>query len=276
MRRSWTTDVLALIRLPNLLLSAAGVAIGGVLAQGRLAFPPVLSLAMLSAVGLGAAGNIANDLADQDIDRINRPGRPLVRGAVSVTAAILIGGLAGGAGLFAAWMVDMRLFWMAVVALAVMLVYSPLLKPFGILGNLAVAIIASLPLIYGATAVGWWRAGLVASVLAAILHFAREVVKDLEDVAGDATFGRRTIPLVFGRESAFLIAAATLVMFVPLSFAPLFAGWYGRRYGIAVGIIDLGIGILIARLLDRQLGGARAGLKAAMIAGLAALLFDRL
>lgn len=276
MPRSWTTSVLGLVRLPNLLLSAAGVAIGGVLAQGNFAFPTVLWLAMISAALLGAAGNIANDLADQDIDRINRPARPLVSGVVSVNAAIVLGGLCGGLGLLAAWYADPRVFRIAVVALAVMLIYSPLLKPHGLLGNVAVAAIASLPMIYGATAVGWWRAGLAASVLAAILHFAREIVKDLEDVAGDEALGRRTVPLAYGREPAFLIAAATLVLFVPASFAPYFAGWYGRHYAIAVGILDLGVGILIARLLDRQIAGARAGLKAAMLCGLAALLWDRL
>jgi geranylgeranylglycerol-phosphate geranylgeranyltransferase len=276
MPRSWAASALSLVRLRNLLLSAAGVAIGGVLAQGRLAFPAVLRLAMLSAIGLGAAGNVANDLADRDIDRINRPERPLVSGAISVNAALLIGGVLGGMGLLLAWFIDPRMLAIAVGALAVMLIYSPLLKPSGLPGNLAVAAIASLPLIYGATAVGWWRAGLAAGGLAAILHFAREIVKDLEDAAGDAVAGRRTIPLVFGREAAFLIAAATLVLFVPASLAPFFAGWYGRRYAIAVGVLDLGVGILIARLLDRQVVGARAGLKAAMVAGLAALLWDRL
>lgn len=276
MPRSWATSFLALVRVRNLLLSAAGVAIGGVLAQGRFVFPGMLRLAMLSAIGLGAAGNIANDLFDQDADRINRPGRPLVSGAISANAALLAGGILGGVGLYAAWLVDQRLLWVAVAALAVMLVYSPLLKSRGLLGNLAVAVVASVPVVYGAMAVGWWRAGLVAAALAAVLHFAREIVKDLEDVAGDDAAGRRTIPVVYGREAAFLIAAGALVIFVPLSFAPFFAGWYGRRYAIAVGVLNLGIGVLIARLLDRQLPGARAGLKAAMVAGLAALLWDRL
>lgn len=276
MPRSRAASLLALVRVPNLALSAAGVAIGGVLAQGRFAIPGMLRLAMLSAIGLGAAGNVANDIADQEIDRVNRPGRPLVNGGLSVNVAVIVGGLLGGAGLLAAWLVDMRVFALGLAALAVMLVYSPLLKRHGIAGNLAVAVVASVPLIYGAMAVGWWRAGLVASGLAAILHFAREIVKDLEDVSGDAALGRRTIPIVFGRETAFLIAAATLVAFVPASFAPFFASWYGRRYAIAVGLIDLGVGILIARLLDRQLTGARAGIKAAMLAGLLALLWDRL
>ena len=276
MAGSRPAEIAALVRLPNLLLSAAGVAIGGFLAMGTVTFPHALRLAMLSAIGLGAAGNVANDLADRDIDAINRPNRPLPSGAVSPNVAIALGGILGGLGLLAAWMVDRQLFILAAAALLVMIVYSPLLKPHGVLGNLAVALIASVPMIYGALSVGWWRAGLAASALAAILHFAREIVKDLEDVAGDAAHGRRTIPLAFGRENAFLVAAATLVIFVPASFAPLFLGWYGKRYAMLVGVLDLGILILIVRLLERQLIGARAGLKTAMLAGLAALLWDRL
>lgn len=276
MSGSWLASVPSLFRLRNLLLSAAGVAIGGVLAQGSFALPAVLRLAMLSAIGLGAAGNVANDLADQDIDRINRPQRPLPSGAISANAAILLGGLMGAMGLFTAWMVGPRLLALAVGALVVMLAYSPLLKRAGLLGNLAVAVVASLPMVYGAMAVGWWRAGAAASGLAAILHFAREIVKDLEDVAGDAAAGRRTIPLMLGRNAAFTLAAATLVLFVPASFVPWFAGWTGRRYALVVGVIDLGTGILIARLLANQLEGARAGIKVIMAAGLAALLWDRL
>lgn len=272
----WPASVLGLVRARNLLLSAAGVAIGGVLAQGRAAFPDAVLWAMLSAVGLGAAGNVANDLADQESDRVSHPDRALVSGLVSANGALFIGGFAGGLGLLFAWFVDLRLFLMGLAALLVMLAYSPLLKRSGLLGNLAVALVASTPMIYGAMAVGWWRGGLVASGLAAILHFAREIVKDLEDVAGDRVQGRRTIPIAYGDSVAFLLAAVALIVFVPASLAPWFAGWYGRRYGITVLVIDLVIFGLIARLLARQLGGARAALKTAMLAGLVALLWDRL
>jgi geranylgeranylglycerol-phosphate geranylgeranyltransferase len=273
---SWTASVLSLVRLRNLLLSAAGVGIGGVLAQGHVTFPAVVLWAMASAVLLGAAGNIANDLADQDADRVNRPERALVSGTVSPSAALLIGGVAGGLGLVSALWVDVRLFAIALAALVVMLVYSPLLKRHGLAGNLAVAAVASLPLVYGATAVGWWRAGLVPSVLAALLHFAREIVKDLADVAGDRAQGRRTIPIAYGPAAAAVIAAAALIAFVPASLAPYFAGWYGRRYGLGVTALDLGVLLLIARLLARHPAGVSAALKTAMLFGLAALLWDRL
>jgi 4-hydroxybenzoate polyprenyltransferase len=273
---SWAADVLALVRGRNLLLSAAGVGIGGVLAQGQVNFPPLVLWAMVSAVGLGAAGNVANDLFDREADRINRPDAPLVGGTVSVGAAALIGGIAGGVGLVAALWVSTQLFLIALAALVVMLVYSPLLKRHGVAGNLAVATVGSLPLIYGAAAVGWWRAGLVPAALASLLHVAREVVKDVEDESGDRALGRQTLPIAHGVSPALVVAASALALFVPVSLAPYFAGWYGPRYAVLVVLIDVGIMLLIARLLARHTAGASAGLKTAMLAGLAALLWDRL
>lgn len=276
MAGSWVGDLAALVRLRNLLLSAAGVAIGGVLALTRLELPASVVWAMASAIGLGAAGNIANDLADVEADRLNRPERPLAAGRIGNEVAAVVGGIAGGLGLAAAWWVGARLFWMALGVLLVMLAYSPLLKQRGLAGNLAVAVVAGLPPVYGALAAGWWRAGLVPFGMGAVLHFAREVVKDLEDVPGDRAQGRVTVPIRYGANAAFTLAAATLVLFVPAALAPYFAGWYGRRYGFSALGICLVVMVLVWRLLGRQLAGARAGLKAVMLAGLAALLWDQL
>jgi geranylgeranylglycerol-phosphate geranylgeranyltransferase len=267
---------LAIVRPRNLVLAAAGVAVGGFFALGSVAFPAGLLWAMASALGLGAAGNVANDLADVEADRINRPLRPLVTGAVSPGGALLLGGVAGGLGLWAAWWVSPALFGLGLAALAVMLVYSPLLKSRGLLGNLAVAVVASMPLVYGAAAVGDWRPGLIPAVLAAFLHLAREVVKDLEDVRGDAEIGRRTVPLAWGMEAGFVTAAAVLVTFVPVSLAPWLVGPYGWRYGVIVSALDVGVAWLIVRLMNWRLGGARAALKVAMAVGLAALVWELL
>jgi len=270
------SSVLALVRARNLLLAAAGVAIGGILASGVIGIGTAVGWAMLSAMLLGAAGNAANDLFDREADRINRPERPLVSGRLSVTAAFVIAGACGGGGLWLAYWIGAPQFYVALAALLVMLLYSPLIKPIGLPGNLAVAVIASLPPVYGALAAHNARAGYVPFVMGALLHFAREIVKDLEDVPGDLALGRRTLPVRLGRDTAFLLAAGALVLFVPASLAPWFGGWYGLRYGIAVLVLDALIAVLIARLLARQEGGARAALKVAMIWGLLALLWDRL
>ena len=276
MRRSWAAEVLALLRGRNLLIAAAGVAIGGALALGRVALPRELVWAMLSALGLGALGNTANDLWDVEADRINQPLRPLASGALSPGAALWIGGVAGGAGLAFAYLAGRPVFLMGLLAAAAMLAYSPFLKPHPVLGNAVVAVVGSMPFLYGAGAVGDWRAGLVPFGIAALLHLAREIVKDLEDVPGDLAAGRRTIPIVWGRRAGFLAAALALVVFVPVALVPWVAGSYGTRYGAFAALVALGAVAIAARLVRGELAGARAGLKLGMVLGLVALLWDRL
>jgi geranylgeranylglycerol-phosphate geranylgeranyltransferase len=268
---AWT-----IVRPANLVMAAAGVAIGGCLALGRFTIPPALWWAMGSAAGLGAAGNTANDLFDVEADRINRPLRPLVTGSISRQAALAVAGVGGGLGLWAAWWVSPALFLLGLAALAAMLIYSPVLKSRGLLGNITVAVVASMPLVYGAAAVRDWRAGLVPAGLAAFLHLAREIVKDLEDVQGDLAIGRTTVPIAWGVDAGFFSAAAVLAVFVAVSLVPWIAGWYGARYGSLVLLVDLGVLALIARLVSHRLDGVRDGLKAAMAVGLLALLWERI
>jgi geranylgeranylglycerol-phosphate geranylgeranyltransferase len=276
MVRSLVGELALLVRGRNLLMAAAGVAVGGTLALGRVVVPRELMLAMLSAMLLGAAGNVANDLWDVEADRINKPLRPLASGALSPDVAATVGGVAGGLGLVLAWLAGTTVLTIAVPALVVMLGYSPLLKPQPVLGNVAVAVIASLPMVYGAGAVGDWHAGLVPFWLAGLLHLSREVVKDVEDIAGDRAVGRRTIPVTWGPRAGYLAAALPLVAFVPVSLVPWLAGWYGVRYGLVVVLIVIGVAAVTGRLLRQDIRGVRAGLKLGMVLGLAALLWDRL
>jgi geranylgeranylglycerol-phosphate geranylgeranyltransferase len=276
MARSWVAELGALLRGRNLLITAAGVAVGGTLALGRVALPRELLLAMFSAMLLGAAGNAANDLWDVETDRINKPGRPLVSGALSTDVAAVVGGVAGGLGLLLAWLAGGTVLTIAVPALVLMVVYSPLLKPQPVLGNVVVAAVGGLPLVYGAGAVGDWHAGLVPFWLAVLLHLSREIVKDLEDIPGDLAAGRRTIPITWGRRAGFLAAAVPLVAFVPVALVPWVAGWYGVRYGLVVLLILCGAAAVTGRLLHEDLRGVRAGLKLGMVLGLVALLWDRL
>ncbi len=264
--------VLRLIRAPNLLIAAAGVLAGGWIALGRIAFPKELVFAALSSMALGAAGNTWNDIRDVVADRVNRPGgRPLAAGQVSRGLADLIvfdGALLGlaCAGLVSGW-----LFLAAVAALAVMFAYSPLLKPVPLLGNLAVAVVAGSPPFYGAVAVGVPAAGIVPWVLAAWLHFVREIVKDVEDEPGDRTIGRRTLPIVVGRRPALVIAAGAGLLFVPASLLlPRGAGFSGAYFVIAL-FAQLAMLIAATWLLLGKVERVSALLKGAMVIGLVAL-----
>jgi 4-hydroxybenzoate polyprenyltransferase len=264
---------LRLVRAGNLLIAAAGVLAGGWIALGTLALPKLLVFAALSGIALGAAGNAWNDICDAAADRLNRTPdlRPLTAGRIRRGSADLIVFLGALIGLTAAALVSGRQVVAALGALAVMLAYSPLIKPRPVAGNVAVALIAGLPPFYGALAVGAPAAGVVPWVLAAWLHLAREVVKDVEDEAGDRAIGRRTLPIMVGRRPAQVVAAGVGLLFVPASLLLPRLAAYGGAYFLIALPAQMAVLIAATWLILGRVERVSTLLKASMVAGLVAL-----
>ncbi len=271
-------DVLRLVRAHNLVVAAAGVLAGGWIALGALATPQLLVFAAAAAVAFGAAGNAVNDIWDTDADRVNRrPGeRPLAAGRLSRGTADLcvVGGTLLGVG--AAALVSGAAVLVGLGALAVLLAYSPILKRRGFAGNLAVALVAGLPLEYGALAVGRPDAGVVPWALAAWLHLVREIVKDLSDEPGDRVVGRRTLPVVIGARATALLAAGLGVGFVPASLALPFAARYGAAYYLIALFAQLAVLLVASRLIAGKPDRNSLLLKGAMIVGIVALVAGKI
>src|SRR2546427_4862683 len=270
-------DVLRLVRTHSLLLAVAGVLAGGWIALEALQAPNVLALAAVAAVGFGMAGNVLNDIWDRAADRRNRPGghRPLAAGRVTRGTADLC--VAGGAvvGLGAAALVNGTAVLVGLAAFAVLLLYSPVLKRRGVVGNVAVALVAGLPLMYGAIAVGHAAAGIVPWILAAWIHLVREIVKDIDDQAGDQTLGRRTLPLVLGARPASLVAAGLAAAFVPLSLPLRAGGAYRGAYFLIALFAQLVVLAVASRLFTGRTQGNSRLLKGAMLVGIVALVAGR-
>ena len=264
--------VLQLVRGPNLLIAAAGVCAGGWIALRAIAFPKELLFAAISAIAIGAVGNTWNDSRDVAADRVNRPKtRPLAAGQVARGTAELIVFMSTLLAFTFAGLVSGVQVLATLVALVVMFAYSPRLKALPLVGNLVVAVVAGSPPFYGALAVGVPAAGVVPWVLAAWLHFVREVVKDVEDQTGDRTIGRRTLPIVLGDRRALVIAAGAGILFVPASLLlPRQAGYGGAFYLIAL-LAQMAVLIAATWMLLGRVPRVSALLKGAMIVGLAAL-----
>lgn len=270
-------DVLRLVRAHNLVVAAAGVLAGGWIALGALATPKLLVFAAVAAVGFGAAGNAINDLWDIAADRVNRgpTERPLVAGRVSRGTAELC--VVGGAlvGLTAAALVSGTALLVGLVALAIMIGYSPVLKRHGLVGNVAVALVAGLPLAYGALAVGGPVQGVVPWALAAWIHLVREIVKDIEDDTGDRLLGRRTLPIAIGVRRAALVAAALALAFVPVSIVLPVAARYGGAYYVVALFAQLAVLVVASRLITGTVHRNSLLLKGAMLVGIVALIAGR-
>ena len=279
---------LRLLRPFNAVLSLAAVALGAVLAAGRSAFdaPEPLALAVLSAALVGSASNALNDVVDLDIDRINRPDRPIPSGAVSErTARGLWAGLSAG-GVGAGALVSPALGGIAAASVALLWLYNVRLKGTPGPGNVVAAGVIALALLYGALAVGGpGRAVWAGVALTFALVLGREMVKDVEDAVGDAAHGARTLAVALGERRAAGVALAVLGATIAALPLPAVLG-LGRSFLLYVlpcaGCLlvagwTLSVGVASPpAVLRARAGGASAWLKGAMVAGIVALAVARL
>jgi geranylgeranylglycerol-phosphate geranylgeranyltransferase len=269
------TAYIRLIRPVNVLI-AAGAVLVGALSSG---FGPGGSvwLACVVAGLITAGGNVINDVCDVEIDRINKPRRPLPSGRVGRRSAAALGVilLLPGVGLSAA------LGWPGcVVALLVALLlvaYSARLKGTVLWGNLAVSLAAGLAFVYGGLAAGRPVPALIPAAFAFLFHLGREILKDAQDVTGDRAGGARTLPAVAGVREALGWAGLFFILLIAASPVPFLAGWYSLPYVIVVVAgVDLPlIGVMISWRRDRSPGHLdrlSLVLKLIMCAGLAAIL----
>ncbi len=270
--RRAVSAALRLVRWANALTAAAGVVVGAWWAGwGNAA---LVALAALAAIGLTAAANGWNDLADVEIDRLAHPERPLVTGALSAHSADRLSMLAATGAVLAASNVSITLGLCTVGVLLLMRLYSPWIKRAGFAGNLLVSVLASLPFVYGSYAAGHWMRGLPLVLIAIPFHLARELAKDLDDREADR-IARRTLPITLGAPFARgAIIAALIASAIALAFglAPLVESPVLLFAALTPAMIALALAT--ARAL-RGLPGSPAFFKLAMVCAMAALLVAR-
>jgi geranylgeranylglycerol-phosphate geranylgeranyltransferase len=270
--RRAVSAALRLVRWANALIAAAGVCIGAWWAGWGDA--SAIGLTALAAVGLTAAANVWNDMADVDIDRVAHPERPLVIGDLSLDNADRIAIFAATGAVVCASNVSVVLGVASVAVLLVMRLYSPWLKRVGLVGNLVVSVLASLPFVYGSYAAGHWARGLPLVLIAIPFHLARELAKDLDDRDADRG-ARRTIPLTVGVQTAriaIVIALAASGVALAYGLAPLVRSH--ARLLLALTPAMLALTFATACTL-RGRPGSPAFFKLAMVCAMAALLVAR-
>nr|MDO8085511.1 geranylgeranylglycerol-phosphate geranylgeranyltransferase [Candidatus Sigynarchaeum springense] len=161
---------------------------------------------------VAGASNLINDIFDVDIDAINRPNRPLPRGAISKAAArryflILCSIATALSAVVGAFTPNPLLIPMSVAFfLFVGYVYARWGKPSGFPGNLMVGAAFSFGIPFGSFHV----AGIMAIPVviwfffgtSAFLLISRELVKGMEDMEGDRKFNIKTVANTRGTQAA--------------------------------------------------------------------------
>ena len=186
--RATAIDWLRLARLPNHATVVADVAAGFLVAaglRGAIQWPPPAAWwAIGAAVALYAAGMVLNDAYDLDLDRVERPERPLPRGAIAPATAFAVGGLLLAVGVAAACASAFVAGspWPAFVGAGLVLAiwaYDAILKPT-VWGPVAMGTCRALAWLLGMTAAGgphgsqWLLPVGMGAYVAGITLFARD------------------------------------------------------------------------------------------------------
>jgi len=213
--------------------------IGAFVAGGTLTDAAPAAAAIGATVFATGAGNTINDYFDRDIDAINQPDRPIPRGAVSPRGALVASGVLFLAAIALALTLPLVAIVIAVVNLVALVSYTEVFKGLPGAGNALVAYLGGSTFLFGGAAVGDVAAAAVLFALAALATFTREVVKDVEDVAGDEAEGLRTLPIVVGERRALVLGTALLLVAVAASPLPYVWGVFGIAYLALVVPADL-------------------------------------
>ncbi|MCD6116899.1 geranylgeranylglycerol-phosphate geranylgeranyltransferase, partial [bacterium] len=222
-----------LTRPVNIVISFLSILAGGFV-TGRVDSIAVLFTAALSGSLIGAGGNVINDYFDVEIDRINKPFRPLPAGFISLRKALIFSIVLFSSGIIIGSLISFTAFVISSLAAISLFFYSYKLKVMALWGNITVAFISGMAFVYGGVVAGNYLKSIVVGGFAFFFHFAREIVKDCEDVEGDKSLGADTIPIRYGIRKA--IKTSQIVIFVLIAFtiSVYFFGIFKLPYLIAV------------------------------------------
>lgn len=152
-----------------------------------------------STVLIAAAGYIINDYYDVKIDFVNKPDRVVVGKRITRRLAILFHVIFSGLGIWIGLHLSWRIAAINVLSVFFLWLYSNNLKRLPFIGNLMVAILTGVA-IYIINVFFKIENPLVIiyAVFSFFMTLVREIIKDMEDLKGDNTFGCRTLPIVWG------------------------------------------------------------------------------
>jgi 4-hydroxybenzoate polyprenyltransferase len=247
---------LRLARPFTLLPPLLGIVSGAVCAFGsahnpdparRVTWAVVLTVAIgsLCASAMNAASNIVNQIADLEIDRKNKPERPLVTGEVSIGRAWAASAALYVLAIVPTWIVvpypyrspaqrigaplqlHAAFFIYCLGALATFIYSFPALgrtKRHWLAANVTIAIPrGGLLKVAGwafVASVGVWEAWAIGAIFALFLLGATST-KDFSDMEGDRAHGCVTLPIRFGVRKAARMIAPFFVL--PWLLVPVFA-----------------------------------------------------
>ena len=244
-----------------------------------------LLLAMLAVFFETAAGNVINDYFDYNIDLINKPERPIPSGRISLTAGRNYGYLQFLLGTICGFLISYLTnnwipFAIVLIADVILYLYAYKLKSTPLIGNLAVGFMTGFGFVFGGFTINTPNiitTSIFLGFFAFVMTTAREIIKDIEDIEGDAAEGAKTLPIMIGEKIPAMLAVCLIIIDCALCpllyYYHIFGIYYLAVIAIAV-LLFLYSAILILKSQDRQTAHkASKYLKIGMLIAFVAFIF---
>lgn len=225
---------LTILRISNFIIAFASIYFAIVIADVNLAFQPITFLASLSGAIIGSAGMVINDYFDLEIDKINRPERPIPSGLISRKSAFVYYCILNILAFLLILKTNNMVIAIALCSIVLIFFYSYQLKKIMLAGNFTVALMTGMAFIFGGAVGENITTLIIPAVFAFLINFAREIIKDVEDIEGDKHYNLRTFPILFGERKALYLASAVLIVLILFTFVPFILHIYNIEYFLVV------------------------------------------
>ena len=251
--KTWRVYV-ELARPLNGIIAFISAWLGGMFAsQGNMENLADIRLLLVSVAALVviSAGNAINDCCDYDIDRINRPRRPLPSGRIPRLNALIFAIVLTIIGIYLGTLINRNATVIAIIVSVALASYAFYFKRTPFIGNLVVSGLTGLTFIAGGVAIDSVQGTLIPATFAFLFTTAREIVKDLEDTEGDLKNNAKTLATLNPRIAVWT-AIGFMVSVILFSPIPYLLGWYSWHYLIVVliGVDGVLIGLVIRLCQD--------------------------
>jgi 4-hydroxybenzoate polyprenyltransferase len=203
-----------------------------------------------ASICIAAAGYIINDYFDLNIDQVNKPEKLIIGKYIKRRWAIMFHVLLSFFGFilscYVAWHINnIYIPFFNLLSILALWFYSTTFKKKILIGNVLISFLTAWVILIITIAEYQYSVGIpgnsfIASRLlkvsfiyagfAFVISLIREVVKDMEDIDGDAKYGCKTMPIVWGIPASKVFAGVWLVVLIAdvavIQFYVMHLGWW--------------------------------------------------
>lgn len=161
---------------------------------------------------LFAGSMLINDWFDLEIDRLNKPHRPIPSGMVTQNQALLFTIVCFSLGVITSVYANVQIGIWAFIFTLLSVAYSGGIKKVFLIGNVLVAALTSYPFIVGGILHGSFERVAIPVISTFFYILGREILKTVEDTKGDSVFGVKTISVRLGTTAALWVGIFSMLL----------------------------------------------------------------